>query len=47
MVPDGKPRIARIIKEFMRLAEGCRNRTYRRPTGLPPVLKFDRVSINE
>ncbi len=24
------------------VAEGCRNRTYRRPTGLPPVLKTGR-----
>lgn len=25
---------------FRDLAEGCANRTHRRPTGLPPVLKF-------
>jgi len=24
---------------FVKVAEGCRNRTYRRPTGLPPVLR--------
>ena len=28
-------------REPSRVAEGRRNRTYRRPTGLPPVLRFD------